>query len=132
MISNCNEVFSAAAESLRSAFEGIKVVGEYVDSPTEGNTVTLDEIENVPIYVDSSKKAKYARVKFRVQIFSNKVEGKRAMARKIFGHLDEFMQSIGLFCKTYTSTPTIYNSEIYAITATYEAVIDANGVIYRV
>jgi hypothetical protein len=41
------------------------------------------------------------------------------------------MQSMGFFCKTYTTTPEVYNAEVYSITATYEAVVDRNGVVYR-
>jgi hypothetical protein len=41
------------------------------------------------------------------------------------------MQGLGLFAVTYSTTPAIYNSEVYCITATYEAVVDRNGAIYR-
>ena len=39
--------------------------------------------------------------------------------------------ALNLFTKGYTTTPAIYNSEIYCITATYEGVIGDDGVIYR-
>lgn len=130
MIDYSNEIFNAAAVDLRSRFEGIKVVGEYVSSPSHFPTVTLDEIQNVPIHLDSARQNKYAQVQYRAQVFANG-EGKRALARKIYGALDTLMQELGLVCITYTTTPAIYNSEIYCITATYEGVIDRNGVIYR-
>lgn len=130
MIDYSNEIFNAAAVDLRSRFEGIKVVGEYVSSPSHFPTVTLDEIQNVPIHLDSARQNKYAQVQYRAQVFANG-EGKRALARRIFGTLDAMMQEIGLVCVTYTTTPAIYNSEVYCITATYEGVIDRNGVIYR-
>ena len=131
MIDYSNEIFNAVAVDLRSLYPGIRVVGEYVASPTEFPTVTVDEISNIPDYLDSAGQSKYARVQYRAQVFTNKEGGKRAQARQIFASLDVKMQSLGLFCKTYTTTPAIYNSEIYSITATYEGVIDRNGVIYR-
>jgi hypothetical protein len=126
-----NEIFNAVAEYLRSLFAGIRVVGEYVNSPTRFPCVTIDEIENYPEHLDSARVNKYARVVYRVQVFSNLEGGKRTQARQIYAEVDEKMQELGLFAKTYTSTPAVYNAEVYSITATYEAVIDQNGVIYR-
>lgn len=131
MIDVSNEIFNAVATDLRSAYEGIKVVGEYVSSPTHFPTVTIDEIGNVPAHLDSASSNKYARVTYRVQVFSNLKSGKRRQAREIYAHLDGALQGLGLFAATYTTTPAIYNSEVYCITATYEAVVDRNGAIFR-
>jgi hypothetical protein len=130
VIDYSNEIFNAVAVDLRSVYEGIRVVGEYVATPTVFPTVTLDETQNVPTHLDSARQNKYARVQYRAQIFTNS-EGKRTQARKIYGTLDAIMQELGFVCVTYTTTPAIYNSEVYCITATYEGVIDANGMIYR-
>ena len=131
MIDKSNEIFNAVATDLRSLYSGIKVVGEYVSTPTVFPTVTLDEIQNIPIHLDSSSENKFAEVLYRVQVFSNSQDGKRAQARSIYGVLDGKMQVLGLHAVSYSTTPAIYNSEIYSITATYRGVIDRNGVIYR-
>lgn len=131
MVDYSNEIFSAVAENLRSVYPGIQVVGEYVETPAKFPTVTLDEIRNVPSHLDSAVTNKYARVTYRVQVFCNAVSGKRTQARKIYDTLDQILMSMGLYAKTYTTTPAIYNSEVYCITATYEAVIRADGMIYR-
>lgn len=131
MIDFSNEIFNAVAKDLRAAYNGIKVVGEYVQSPTAFPTVTIDEISNWPVHQDTAVQNKYAQVSYRVQVFSNKTNGKRAQAREIYGRLDELLQSLGFQAVSYTTTPAIYNSEVYCITATYNAVIDRNGVIYR-
>ena len=131
MIEISNEVFNAVAKDLRSAYSGIKVVGEYVASPTSFPTVTIDETQNIPVHLDSGARNKYAEVVYRVQVFSNKKNGKRAQAREILYRVDEKMQGLGFFAVTYTTTPAIYNSEVYCITVTYRAVVDHNGVIYR-
>ena len=57
--------------------------------------------------------------------------GKRKKAREIFDSLDRKMMNLGLTMKTYTTTPAIYNSEVYCITATHEGVVGADGTIYR-
>lgn len=130
MIDYSNEIFNTAAKNLRSLYSGIKIVGEYVESPAQFPTVTLDEIQNVPVHLDSATTNKYARVVYRSQIFCNG-EGKRKRAREIYDSLDQILMSVGLVAKTYSTTPAIYNSEIYCITATHEGVIGKDGVIYR-
>ena len=130
MIDYSNEIFNAVATDLRSAYEGIKVVGEYVSSPTHFPTVTIDETENIPTHLDNAELPKYASVVYRVQVFCNGT-GKRAKAREIFGTVAQRLSLMGLVVVTYTTTPAIYNSEVYCITGTFRGVIDRNGVIYR-
>jgi hypothetical protein len=126
-----NEIFNAVAKHLRSLYKGIQVKGEYVATPAKFPTVTIDEIGNIPTELDSAVMNKYADVVYRVQVFSNKENGKRAEAREIYKSVDEKLMELGLFAKTFTTTPAIYNSEIYSITATYGGIIDRDGVIYR-
>lgn len=130
MIDKSNEIFNTVAKNLRSFYTGVQVVGEYVETPAKFPTVTLDEIQNVPVHLDSAKTNKYARIVYRSQVFCNG-EGKRKRAREIFDSLDQTLMGMGLIMKTYTTTPTIYNSEVYCITATHEGVIGADGTIYR-
>ena len=130
MIDYSNEIFSAVAANLRAAYEGIKVVGEYVASPTAFPTVTIEEIQNIPTHMDSAELPKYASVVYRVQIFCNGT-GKRAKAREIYGTVAKQLSMMGLVSITYTTTPAIYNSEVYCITGTFRGVIDREGVIYR-
>ena len=130
MIDYSNEIFNTVAKDLRSLYKGIQVVGEYVETPAKFPTVTLDEIQNIPVHMDTAVSNKYARVVYRSQVFCNG-DGKRKKAREIFDSLDQKLMSIGLYVKTYTTTPAIYNSEVYCITATHEGVIGADGTIYR-
>ena len=130
MINISNEIFNAVAKDLRSLYPKITVVGEYVDTPSKFPTVTLDEISNVPTHLDSATLNKYAKVIYRSQVFVNG-EGKRKRAREIFDSLDQKLMGLGLQMRTYSTTPAIYNSEVYCITATHEGVIGADGTIYR-
>ena len=130
MVDYSNEIFNAVATDLRSTYTGIKVVGEYVSSPTVFPTVTIDETSNVPTHLDSASLPKYAEVQYRVQVFCNG-SGKRAKAREIYGTVAERLSLMGLVAVTYTTTPAIYNSEVYCITGTFRGVIDREGVIYR-
>lgn len=133
MLDFMNEIFTSVATKVRSAHEGTTVTGEYTRSPSKFPAVTLDEIENVSVenLMDSSHKEKYSGLSFRLQVFSNRTGGKKAEAREIFATADEVMLGLGFRRITYSTTPEIYDSTIYSITATYEAIVDANGVLYK-
>lgn len=133
MIDYFNEIFTAVATEVRAAHPGVTMAGEYVRKPSKIPCVALDETQNVTMgeLVDSSHEEKHAGVTYKLQVFSNKKGGKKAEARAIFATADGVMLGLGFQRVTYTTTPELYESTIYSITATYEAVVDANGVIYK-
>ena len=133
MIDYENEIFTAVATDVRSEHPGTVVKGEYVRSPAEFPMVTISESENVMVdeLMDSSRKEKYSGLGYRLQVFSNKVGGKKAEAKAIFKTADKKICGMGFRRKSYSTTPEIYNSTIFSITAIYEAIIDVNGVIYK-
>lgn len=133
MLDFLNEIFTAVASDVRKEHPSVTITGEYTRNPSKFPTVTLDETQNVTPddLVDSSDEEKFARLTYRLQVFSNKQKGKKAEARAIFATADEKMRRMGFHRVTYTTTPDIYESTIYSITATYEGVVDFNGVMYR-
>lgn len=133
MIDYQNEIFTQLATTVRATHEGTTVTGEYTRSPSKFPAVTLDETENVTVesLLDSSHKDKFSGLTYRLQVFSNKTSGKKAEARSIFATADEVMLGLGFRRVTYTTTPEIYDSTIYSIMATYEAIVAADGVIYK-
>ena len=133
MIDYQNEIFTNVANEVRARHKGTTVTGEYTRSPSEFPAVTLDEIENVTAdsLVDSSDEEKFSAIGYRLQVFSNKTGGKKAEARAIFATADKSMCGMGFHRTTYSTTPEIYDSTVYSITATYEAIIDADGIIYK-
>ena len=131
MIDYSNEIFTLVARRLREDFEGVTVIGESVDMATKFPTVTIDEVSNIPTEKDSRTMNKYAHVRYRVQVFSNNPKGKRAEARKLYAVVDEVLQSHNLDCKSFSTTPDVYNAKVYQINATHEAVICENGTIYK-
>lgn len=133
MIDRLNEVFTAVAKAVRKAHSGTTVSGEYTRTPSKFPTVTLDETQNVMVdqLEDSSNEEKYSGVTYRLQVFSNKQTGKKAEARAIFATADAEMRRMGFRRVTYTTTPEIYNSTIYSITATYEGVVSTLGYVYK-
>ena len=133
MIDYLNEIFNTLATTVREAHSGVTVTGEYTRQPSKFPTVSLDETENVTVGAleDSSAAEKFSGLTYRLQVFSNKQSGKKAEARAIFATADKVMLGLGFRRVTYTTTPEIYESTIYSITATYEAVVDIHGVLYK-
>lgn len=133
MIDLVNEAFTNVATAVRDQHLGVFVTGEYTRTPSKFPAVTLDEISNVMVdrLEDSSHEENYAGVTYRLQVFSNKQTGKKAEARAIFATADAEMRRMGFRRVTYTTTPEIYDSTIYNITATYEAVVSAAGYVYK-
>lgn len=131
MIEHSFEIFSLIAERLRASVPGITVVGEYVSIPAFFPCVSIDEIENLPSHLDSAERNKYADVRYRVQVFSNKQTGKRAECREIYSMADDVLQELGFICRSYSTMPDIYSSSMYSITAVYEATLGRDGTVYR-
>ena len=133
MIDFNNEVFTTVASAVRSAHPTATVTGEYIRKPSKFPTVTLDEIQNVMVgwLEDSSDEEKFAGVTYRLQVFTNSRNRKKAEAREIFATADAEMRLMGFRRVTYTTTPEIYDSTIYNITATYEAVFAVGGYVYK-
>jgi hypothetical protein len=132
MIDYANTVFTTVATAVRDNHIGVTVIGEYVRKPSKFPTVTLDEISNVMVDTleDSSNEEKFAGVTYRLQVFSNKQNGKKTEAREIFATADAEMRRMGFRRVSYTTTPEIYKSTVYEITATYEAIVSWEGYVY--
>lgn len=133
MIDYNSEVFTNVANRVRDNHIGTTVIGEYTRKPSKFPTVTLDETQNVMVdrLEDSSNEEKFAGVTYRLQVFTSKQSGKKAEARAIFATADAEMRRMGFRRVTYTTTPEIYDSTVYNIIATYEAVVSAAGYVYK-
>lgn len=132
MIDVNSTVFTTVATAVRDNHVGTTVTGEYTRMPSKFPTVTLDETSNVMVdrLEDSSNEERFAGVTYRLQVFSNKQNGKKAEARAIFATADAEMRRMGFRRVTYATTPEIYDSTIYTITATYEAIVSTEGYVY--
>ena len=133
MIDFNNEIFTTVAKAVRENHLGTTVIGEYTRKPSKFPAVTLDEVSNVMVdwLEDSSNEEKFAGVAYRLQVFSNKQSRKKEEARAIFATADAEMRRMGFRRVTYTTTPEIYKSTVYEITATYEGVVSASGYVYK-
>lgn len=134
MIDIYSQVFTALYDAVKAEYPKIKVEDEYPNAlPGTLPAVTLAETRylNDRNLNDSSDREKFARIRYRVRVYSNKEGTKKSEARAIFSVTDHVMWTLGFRRQAYTATPEIYNSTIYGISAEYESVVDENGVLYR-
>lgn len=130
MIDISNEIFTQIATQVRQNHSPVTVIGESISIPAQFPCVAVDEIYNVPSHLDTSAQESYNAVTYRVQVFCTG-DDKRAQARAIFQTVAEVCWGLNLVRKTYTTTPDVYNSSIYQISATFEADVRHDGMIFR-
>ena len=130
MIDVSHEILTAIATQVRSAHSPVTVIGESISVPAQFPCVAIDEVYNVPSHLDTSQQETYNAVTYRVQVFCTG-DDKRAQARAIFKTVADVCWDLNLMRKTYTTLPDVYNSSIYQITATFEADIRHDGMIFR-
>ena len=123
MIDYSNQLFNYLAENYKG-----NIIVQNIQIPSSFPTVTIDETSNINVDLDSDS-AKYARVEYRVQVFTTG-DSKRTDARDIFIQIDTLLQKY-LRKISYTTTPEIYNSDVYCIEVTYRGVVDSNGTFYK-
>ena len=123
MIDYSNQLFNYLAENYKG-----NIIVQNIQIPSSFPTVTIDETSNIDVDLDSDG-SKYARVEYRVQVFTTG-DSKRTDARDIFLQIDTLLQKY-LRKISYTTTPEIYNSDVYCIEVTYRGVVDSNGTFYK-
>lgn len=131
MINFENEVFTIVYDTLKNEYgDALDVTGEYTETPISLPCVTIDEISNIPYSNDGADYEKYASVQYSVQIFTEGDE-KKSQAKELYEKVNNILRGLNLIRISYITKPTIYNSNVYQISAIHEGVIDEQGFIYR-
>lgn len=138
MIDIENKVFNDIAIPLREKFNGIYVVGEFIDLPNSFPCVTLVEEDNFTYggSQDTSLKENHANVVYTVNIYSNKTKGKKTEAKEIADMIDGLMQDMK-FTRTFRSQIPNTDRTIYRIIMRYSAVVskgikDGDTTVYQI
>ncbi len=136
MIDVENDVFSTVATALRTAFPGISVYGEYVETPAAFPAVTILEADNrVLMSMRTVEIENAVSVMYEMNVYSNKGNGKKAEAKDITNVADEVFESLG-FTRTFREQiPNLRDATIYRIICRYEGVVapgyDGNYLVYQ-
>ena len=132
MIDIENDIFSYVATKVRDAHTGIYVAGEYVNAPPSFPAVSIIQNGNSVLQRMRTVNIENAvSVMFEVNIYSNKVTGKKAEAKSIAETLDNAFAEIGFTRTMCNQVANFADATIYRIVCRYEAVIDKNYMIYQ-
>ena len=133
MIDIENELFTKIATALRTAFDGIYVVGEYVNAPSRFPAVYIVEQDNSVNRMgrDTGDIENFADVMYQVDIYSNKNKGKKSECKAIAAIVDEQFATLG-FTRTFLNpVPNMDDATIYRMTGRWIATVSQDNVVYR-
>ena len=133
MINIENEVFDRVATKVKEVFPDIFMTGEYVNSPASFPAVSLVEMDNVTRVetIDSGSNENHANVMYEVNVYSNKIAGKKSECRAILALIDEEMLAMGFSRVAMTPVPNEYDSTIYRMVGRYRAAVSSSHHIFR-
>ena len=121
MIDLENEVFNTVANALRSAYSGITVYGEYVETPSSFPCVTLWEDDNSEVEANltlTRQPETACSLMYTMNVYSNLKSGKKAQAKAIADLIDTQMHQFGFQRIMRNPLPNV-DRTIYRITARY-------------
>lgn len=133
MISPESELFTRIAIAVRLAYPEAYVSGEYVPQPPRFPAVSIIE-QNNSVFLpgrDSGAIENFAEVMYQVDVYSNKVQGKKAECKAIAALIDEQFVKYG-FTRTFLNpVQNINEPSIYRMTGRYQAVVGRDNFVYR-
>ena len=130
MIDYFDDIFFHIKAAAQAEHPGVTVAEESETRPGAFPCVTIKETDNYPLGLDSAQREKYAAVRYRVRVWSNRPTGKRREAMALFQAVDRTLTQSNFTRRSTTTTPDLYQGSLYEITAVYEAVIGERGQIY--
>ena len=96
MIDMETEIFSEVSSKVREEFPEIYITGEYVKAPPSFPCVSLIEIDNATFRNSQTNESKenHVAVSYEVNIYSNKLKGRKAECKKIAAFIDEILMKL--------------------------------------
>lgn len=132
MIDIENQVFTAVATALRSAFPSITVESITNYSPSSFPFVSLEETDNYSLDStrDTASNNNHSVVAYEVNIYSNKTSTRKSEAKDILAVVDDTLIGLG-FTRTVKQPINLDDASKYRIFARYMAVVGEDETIYR-
>lgn len=133
MIDIESQVFQNVATAFRTAYPDGFIASEYVAKPSKFPAAFVVEMSNTATRStqDSGSLERHADVMYQVDIYSNRIKGKKAECRGAAEVIDAEFAKMG-FTRTFLNPiPNMNDATIYRITARYIATVDPYNIIYR-
>lgn len=133
MIDIETEVYDPVRSLILAQYPDAYVTGEYIRAPAKFPAVCIEQTDNTAYgwTQDSDGLEHDAYIMFEVNIYSNRVKGKKAEAKALAAIVDEYMLHIG-FTRTFLNPiPNLLEATVYRLTARYQAIVSKDHKIYR-
>ena len=133
MIDIENEIFNIVLATLKEKLPDLYMVGEYVKTPPKFPCVSLMEISNQSYQrtEDSGSSENHVSVMYEMNVYSNKVSGKKLECKKIAAIVDEQMLALGFARTMLQPIPNGDDATIYRMVGRYSAIISKDKAIFR-
>lgn len=121
------------ASTLRDAFPGIFVSGEYADIPARFPTVTIVESDNSVLQkmrTIAPNLENAVSLMYEVNVYTNSVGYKKSEAKDIMETIDNEFSKTGFTRTMCNPVSNLQDATIYRIVARYEGVADKDFRIY--
>lgn len=123
-----NDVFEMVRATVSASRSDVLVLPEYTDTPSSLPCVTVEEADNQVVdRMRTERIENAAYIMYEVNVYSNKVGGKKSEAKEIANLVDEAFTSHGFTRIIKQQIPNLANSKIHRIVARYRAVVGPNG-----
>ena len=133
MINVENEIFNIIAQAVRNAYPKAYVIGEYVKSPSKFPCISIVEIDNT-VYdrtQTSGGLENHADVSYEVNIYSNKISGKKSECKDIASLVDNQFATLGFSRTMLQPIPNIDDATIYRMVGRYRGVVSKDKKVFR-
>ena len=133
MINVENEIFNIIAKVVRNAYPNAFVVGEYVKSPAEFPCISIVEIDNTTYEKTqtSGSLENHVDVTYEVNIYSNKISGKKSECKAIATLIDNEFATLGFSRTMLQPIPNVDDATIYRMLGRYRGVVSKDKIVYR-
>lgn len=127
------DVYNHVSTFVKAMYPRVCVSSERNDSPSEFPFVSIEESSNVTYEptISGDVGENHAAITFTVEVYSNKLTGRKKEAREIAEAVDLAMGSLGLTRTMMNPMPNLLNIGVYRIVARYRCVAGRDKTIHR-
>lgn len=127
------DVFDHVYRVVKAMYPNVTLSSERNDFPSEFPFVSIEESNNVTYEqsVTGDGKENHSTVTFTVEVYTNKLPGRKKEARDIAEAVDLAMGSLGISRTMMSPMPNMFNVGVYRIVARYRCIVGNDKMIYR-
>lgn len=133
MINIDDRVFAIVFEAVKAVAPEAQICDPHIASPSIFPCVTVQLADNAttPSVIGSRNKARYARITYQVEVYSNKDNGKKSECYKIMAAISDALILRNFQQIVMTPTPNLKDASIYRLTARFQVIADNKNKTYR-